>query len=81
MEPQGVLLYRERRRKSTMRRVQLEGGLGALGVLPYRERKRKSTLRRLQFEEGFGLGFLPAGRSERFWVFSEEKEHLEKSAS
>jgi hypothetical protein len=29
------------------------------------ERKRKSILRRVQVEEGFGLGFLPAGRSER----------------
>ena len=43
--------------------------------------RRKSTLRRVQVEEDFGQGFLPAGRSERFWVFSEEKEHLEKSAS
>jgi hypothetical protein len=30
------------------------------------ERKRKSILRRVQVEEGFGLGFLSAGRSERF---------------
>jgi hypothetical protein len=40
--------------------------LEALGVLPYMERKEKSTMRRVQLEEGFGLGFLPAGRSERF---------------
>jgi hypothetical protein len=34
LEPQGVLPYRERRRKITMRRVQLKGGLGALRVSP-----------------------------------------------
>jgi hypothetical protein len=39
LEPQGVLPYRERRRKSTMRRVQLEGGF-CLGFLPYRERRK-----------------------------------------
>jgi hypothetical protein len=39
--PQGVFPYRERRRKNTMRRVQLERGFD-LGFLPYREREKKN---------------------------------------
>jgi hypothetical protein len=39
----GVLPYRERKRKSTMRRVQLEEGFG-LGFLPCGERRKIITL-------------------------------------
>jgi hypothetical protein len=39
LEPHGVLPYRERRRKSIMRKVQLEVGF-CLGFLPYRERRK-----------------------------------------
>ena len=40
MEPQGVLPYKERRRrKNTMRKVQLKRGF-CLGFLPYRERRK-----------------------------------------
>jgi hypothetical protein len=54
--PQGVLPYRERRRKNTMRRVQLERGFG-LGFLPYREREEKLwSVKPREKKERFSLG-------------------------
>ena len=38
LRPQGVLSYKERRRKSIMRRVQLKGSF-VLRFLPYREER------------------------------------------
>jgi hypothetical protein len=65
LEPYEILLYRERRRKSTLRRVLLEGGLEHQGVLPYRERRIKSTMRKVILEECFVPRFHPYKEEER----------------
>jgi hypothetical protein len=55
--PQGFLPYRERRRKSTLRRVQLEGGWSPKGFSPIKRGGEKT----LHEECGYKKAWIPGG--------------------